>query len=72
MSLLIIKISAESYCDSKESQRIYNINRNIYIDTGNNSFWIYNMDTNQMSESRYKLEDIYGESMTSFNLFQFF
>jgi hypothetical protein len=70
LSLLIIKISAESYCDFKESQRIYNINRNIYIDTGNNS--IYNMDTNQMSESRYKLEDIYGESMTSFNLFQFF
>jgi hypothetical protein len=70
LSLLIIKISAESYCDSKESQRIYNINRNIYIDTGNNS--IYNMDTNQMSESRYKLENIYGESMTSFNLFQFF
>ncbi len=50
-SLLIIKISTESYCDSKESQRIYNINRNIYIDTGNNSIWIYNMDTNQMSES---------------------
>ncbi len=71
LSLLIIRISAESYCDSKESQRIYNINRNIYIDTRNNSIWIYNMDINQMSESQYKLKHIYGESITSFNLFPF-
>ncbi len=72
--LLITEIALAQYCESNaKSNRIYNINRNLYLDQGNN-IWIYNMDTNRISDRSYKLEDIYGESESNalnfcFNLF---
>jgi hypothetical protein len=63
-SQLITEIALAQYCESNvKSNRIYNIDRNLYLDQGN-KIWIYNMDTNRMSDRSYKLEDIYGESQS--------
>jgi hypothetical protein len=63
-SQLITEIALAQYCKSNvKSNHIYNIDRNLYLDQGN-KIWIYNMDTNRMSDRSYKLEDIYGESQS--------
>jgi len=61
VSVLFLRTSKARYCDpQRHSHRIYNINRNLYIDQGNKVLLNYNLDTKQFNY--YKMEDIYGTS----------
>jgi len=60
--LFATDITVGQYCSStQDAFQAYNIGRNIFIGQGT-AIWHFNIDTNQVSNQKFSLKQIYGES----------
>jgi hypothetical protein len=60
-------LSYGQYCSSRQdTYQAYNIGRDMFVGQRGITIWNYNIDVRQVSDQKLTIEDIYGESKSSY------